>query len=85
MGMALFPDNDECCEETPVPVDGVFDLELGFEVRSVSDTMPPPPAPGGMGDRDCLERCDICDSERGCGGIDESDVFRVWVVFLWAM
>lgn len=84
MGTALLPDNDECCDETPVPVDGVFDLELGLEVRSVSDTMPPPPAPGGIGDRAGLERCDICDSERGYGGSDDSEVFRACAAVLWA-
>lgn len=76
MVTAPLPDSDECCDETPVPVDGVFDLELGSEVRSVSETMPPPLVPGGMGDRDGLERCDICEAEREFGGSDDSDVFR---------
>ena len=84
MATAPLPDSDECCdeccEEIPVPVDGVFDLELGFEVRSVSETMPPPPAFGGMGDRDGLERCDICEAEREFGGSDDSDVFRACVI-----
>lgn len=78
MGTAPLPDSDECCEEIPVPVEGVFDLELGFEVRSVSETMPPPPAPGGIGERGGLvERCDICEAEREAGGSDDNDVFRV--------
>jgi hypothetical protein len=55
MGTTLLPDRDECCDDTPVPVDGVFDLELGFDVRSVSETTPPAPGPGGIGDRDGFE------------------------------
>lgn len=46
---------DECCDEGPI--EGVLDLELGSEVRSVS-------AMGICGDLDGLELCDICDGER---------------------
>lgn len=77
MGTTLLPDNDECCDDTPVPVDGVFDLELGFDVRSVSETTPPAPGPGGIGDRDGFEWCDICEPEREDGGNDDNDVLRV--------
>src|SRR6266566_2546196 len=66
------PDRDECWEETPVPVEGVLDLELGLEVRSVSDMMA---AAGGWGDREGRELCDdICEPERDDEGNDDSDV-----------
>jgi hypothetical protein len=51
-------------------VDGVLDLELGLDVRSVSVT-------GGCGDRDGRELWDICEGERDEEGNDESDVRRV--------
>lgn len=74
-GTILLPDKDECCDEMPVPVEGVLDLELGSDMRSASL---PAPATGGMGDREGLEeRCDICDAEREDGGIDASDVLRI--------
>lgn len=46
---------DECCELTPP--DGVLDLVLGFEVRSVSII-------GGLGDREDLVFLDIAEVER---------------------
>lgn len=79
-GTILLPDKDECCDEIPVPVEGVLDFELGSDMRSGSLTIPPPPpAMGGMGDREGLEeeRCDICDAEREGGGIDASEVLRM--------
>lgn len=80
MGTAPLADSDECCDEIPVPVEGVFDLELGFEVRSVSETMPPPPpVPDAMGDG-LAERCDIDEAEREFGGSDDRDVFRVCAI-----
>lgn len=79
-GTMLLPDKDECCDEIPVPVEGVFDLELGSDVRSGSLAIPPP-AVGGMGDREGLEeeRWDICDAEReaGGGGMEASEVLRM--------
>jgi len=57
-------DMDECCDETAVPVDGVLDLELGSDVRSVSDMA----AAGGCGDRD--GRCDMWEGERAEGKDD---------------
>lgn len=39
-------DNDECCDDTPL--EGVFEFELGSDVRSVSIM-------GGLGDLDGLE------------------------------
>lgn len=59
-------ERDECCEDGPS--EGVFDLELGSEVRSVSTR-------GGWGDLDGRDECDICDGERD-EGKDESDVRR---------
>jgi hypothetical protein len=64
----LRADRDECPEETPD--DGVLDLELGLEVRSVSVT-------GGCGDLDGRELWDICEGERDEEGNDDSDVRRV--------
>lgn len=54
MGTTLLPDSDECCEEMPVPVEGVLDFELGSDVRSGSEPMAPPLALGGIGERDGL-------------------------------
>lgn len=55
-GTILLADKEECCDEMPVFVDGVLDLELGSDMRSGSETMPPPPpAIGGIGERDSLE------------------------------
>lgn len=48
-------DKDECCEDSPI--EGVLDLELGSEERSTSK-------PGGNGDFEGRETCDICDTER---------------------
>jgi hypothetical protein len=49
-------ESDECCEDRPV--EGVFDCELGSEMRSIS-------GPGGRGDLEGGgEACDICDSGR---------------------
>ena len=48
-------DKDECWEDKPI--DGVLDLELGSETRSASK-------PGGNGDREGRDVCDICDAER---------------------
>jgi hypothetical protein len=57
-------ESELCCEETPVPVDGVLLLELGYEVWSVSDMI----AGGGRGDRlEGLECCEIRDAERDEG------------------
>lgn len=71
--MTLLPESDECCDDMPVPVEGVLDLELGSDVRSGSEVMV-----GGIGDRDVLvERCDICDAERELGTTDASEVLRV--------
>lgn len=59
----LGADSDECCEDAAVrlPIDDVLlDLELGFEVRSVSKFM------GG-----CVAReFDICEVEREDGNDD---------------
>ncbi len=67
------PERDECWDETPVPVDGVLDLELGLDVRSVSDMMPA----SGCGEREGRETevLDIWESERD-EGKDESEVLR---------
>jgi len=60
-------DSDECWEETPL--DGVFEFELGFEVRSVSIM-------GGLGDLDGRLECrDMADGDREEGN-DERDVLR---------
>lgn len=59
----------------PVPVDGVLDLELGFDVRSVSDMIPM----GGCGER--AGRWDICEPERDDGGRDDSEVLRVLLLY----
>lgn len=48
-------DKDECCEDKPI--EGVLDLELGSEERSTS-------RPGGNGDLEGREVCDICDTDR---------------------
>lgn len=57
----------------PVPVEGVFDLVLGSDVRSGSELMA-----GGIGDRDGLEeRCDICEPGREIGTTEASDALRV--------
>lgn len=47
--MTLLPDSEECCDDMPVPVEGVFDFELGSDVRSGSEVMV-----GGIGERDVL-------------------------------
>lgn len=52
------PDKDECCEE--MPLDGVFEFELGLDVRSVSII-------GGFGDLEGLEWRDIAEGERDEG------------------
>ena len=44
-------------------------LELGLEVRSVSDAIPA----GGCGEREGREVCDISEAERDEFGKDESD------------
>lgn len=73
MGITLLAERDECCDEMPVPVEGVFDLELGSDVRSGSEAIV-----GGKGERDALlvERCDICDAEREPGMSDATDALR---------
>lgn len=87
MGITLLAERDECCDEMPVPVDGVFDLELGSDVRSGSGAIV-----GGKGEREVVlvERCDIWDADREPGAIDASDVLRcstveelalLWLVF----
>jgi hypothetical protein len=63
-------DKDECCEETPL--EGVFEFELGFDVRSVSII-------GGFGDLEGLERLDIVEGDRE-DGKDERDVLRFAIV-----
>lgn len=59
-------ERDECWEETPL--EGVFEFELGFEVRSVSII-------GGLGDLEGLEWRDIADGDREEGN-EERDVRR---------
>ncbi len=56
-----------------MPVEGVLDLELGLEVRSVSDMM----AAGSLGERGgrTSEAVDICEPERD-EGKDDSDGVR---------
>lgn len=54
---------DECCDETPVDDEAVFDLELGFDVRSVSVVVA---VAGGCGER--VGRDGPCDC-----GIPEPD------------
>lgn len=57
-------DSDECCDEATVWLsidDVLFDLELGFEVRSASAAI------GGCGDREGRSWCDICEAERDDG------------------
>jgi len=51
-------DKDECCDDGPS--DGVLDLALGSEVRSVSAT-------GGCGDLACRELRDMSEAERDEG------------------
>jgi len=50
-------------------MDGVFDLELGLELRSASING------GGCGDLEGREVCDICEGERDAGK-EESEVLR---------
>lgn len=59
------PCSEECCDDGPC--DGVLDLELGSEDRSVSIRG------GGCGD---LDGRDFCDGDRE-GGNEESDVRRL--------
>jgi hypothetical protein len=59
-------DKDECCEDTPL--EGVFEFELGSEVRSVSIM-------GGLGDLDGLECRDITEGDLEDGN-EDSDVLR---------
>jgi hypothetical protein len=60
-------DRDECWED--IPLDGVFEFELGLEVRSVSIM-------GGLGDLDGLLECrDIAEGDLE-EGKDDSDVRR---------
>ena len=62
----LGADSDECCDDTPL--EGVFEFELGFEVRSVSII-------GGLGLLDGLECLDIVEGDRE-EGKDEREVRR---------
>lgn len=74
MGTTLFAESDECCDEMPVPDDGVFDFVLGSDVRSGSDAIV-----GGKGERAVrVDRWDIWDADRDIGGFDASDVLRSW-------
>jgi hypothetical protein len=70
-------DSELCCDDKPVrpvPVEGVLLLELGSDVRSVSEVLI---AIGGCGDRaDGREFCDIPDPERD-DGKEDSDVLRL--------
>jgi hypothetical protein len=59
-------ERDECCEDTPL--DGVFEVELGSEFRSVSIM-------GGLGDLDGLECRLIAEGEREEGN-EDSEVLR---------
>lgn len=52
-------DSDECWEETPL--EGVFEVELGSDVRSIM---------GGLGDLDGLEFLDMAEGEREDGKED---------------
>jgi hypothetical protein len=52
-----------------VPVEAVLLLELGLEVRSVSEVMPC----GGCGEREGRDACDISETERDDVGNDVSD------------
>ena len=60
-------DSDECCED--IPLDGVFEFELGSDVRSVSII-------GGLGDLEGRECRDIVEGDREDGN-DERDVLRL--------
>jgi len=61
-------EREECCEE--IPLDGVFEFELGFDVRSVSII-------GGLGDLDGLLECrDMAEGDLE-EGKDDSDVRRL--------
>ena len=53
-----------------MPVEAVLLLELGFDVRSVSDMIPV----GGCGERGGRGGCDICDALCDEAGKDESNV-----------
>ena len=57
-------ESDECCDD--MPLGGVFEFELGSDVRSVSII-------GGFGDREGLECLDMVEGDRE-GGRDESEV-----------
>lgn len=59
-------EREECCEEGPR--DGVLDLELGSDVRSVSTG-------GGWGDLEGRDEWDTCEGERDEGN-EDSDVRR---------
>ena len=59
-------DSEECWEETPL--EGVFELELGFEVRSVSII-------GGLGDLEGLECLDMALGDLQ-DGKEDSEVLR---------
>lgn len=76
-GPASWLDSELCCDETPVrpvPVDGVLLLELGSEVRSVSEVLM---ASGGCGDRaEGREFCDMPEPEREEGN-EDSEVRRL--------
>jgi hypothetical protein len=77
----LGAESEECCDEAAVllPIDEVLlDLELGFEVRSVSTCKG-----GGCGDRDGRELSDICEAERE-EGKDESDA-RGFTAAAWPL
>lgn len=72
MGITLLAESDECCDEMPVPDDGVLDFVLGSDVRSGSG-----PIVGGNGEREVLvDRWDIWDADRDAGAFDASDVLR---------
>lgn len=62
----LGADKDECCDDTPL--EGVFEFELGSDVRSVSIM-------GGFGLLDGLECLDMVEGDREEGN-DESEVRR---------
>lgn len=63
----MVTESDECCDD--MPVEGVFDFELGSEERSVSMI-------GGCGDREGREWLDIWEGDREAGKL-ESEVRRL--------
>lgn len=72
MRTTLLAEREECCDEMPVPDDGVLDFVLGSDVRSGSEAIV-----WGKGERDALvDWWDNWEADRDSGGFDASDVLR---------